>query len=122
MSFLHHADILDGALAVEPDDLRRKIDAVGRPQEQQHRAAGAVGVDLKLHRVAGGVFPFVGHQFEVVEAELRAVETLADDREDVAAFDGVRLRFPSPKGRGEDSSVTLYEMRYWPAWEAVICC
>ena len=70
--------------------LRRQIDAVGRPQEQQHRAAGAIGVDLQLHRLAGGVVALVGNQLQVVEAELRAVETLADDREDDSRLRRVR--------------------------------
>ncbi len=57
----------------------------------------------------GCVLALVGHQFQVVEAELRAVEALADDGEDVAAFDGVALRRRS----------ALYERRYCPACEAV---
>ena len=56
-------NLLDGALAVEPNDLGRQINAVGRSNEQQHRAARPVGVDLQLHLVAGDVFAFVGDQF-----------------------------------------------------------
>ena len=37
MSLLDDADLLDRALALQANDLRRQVDAVRRPDEQQHR-------------------------------------------------------------------------------------
>ncbi len=88
---LHDGDLLDGALALQPHHLRRQIDAVGRPHEQQHRAVAAIGVDQQLDLLARRVLALVGDQLDVVEAEVAAVEALAADREDVAAFDRVLL-------------------------------
>ena len=88
MSRCVDVDSDDRALAGELHQLRRQVHAVGRPQEQQHCGAGAVGAHLQAHLVAGGVFALVGHDFDVVEAEARAVEALAADREHLA-----RLRF-----------------------------
>ena len=81
--------------------LRRQVDAVRRPQEQQHRAADAVGVDLQLDLLAGRVLALVGDELEVVEAELAAVEAFADDREEVAAFDRVLRLCRSPCTTGD---------------------
>ena len=86
---LRHADFDDRALAGEPQHLRRQVNAVRRPHEQQHRRADAVRVDLQLDFFVRRVLALVGHDFQVVEAELAAVESLADDREQVAAFDFV---------------------------------
>ena len=87
----HDADLAHDALAVEPDHFGRQINAVGRPGEQQNRAACAVGVDLHLHLVARGVFSLVGDQLQMVETELSTVEPAADDGEHVAALDRVFL-------------------------------
>ena len=87
--FLRDAEFDDGALAGEREQLRRQVDAVRRPQEQQHGGADAVGVELQRDFFVGRVVALVGHDFEVVEAEFAAVEAFADDREEVAAFDFV---------------------------------
>ena len=79
-------------LPLQLQHLRRQVDAVDGPHEQQHRRADAVGVDLQLDLVARRVLALVGHDLQIVEAEVAAVEAFADDREDVAAFDRVAGR------------------------------
>ena len=54
----------------EADDLRRQVDAVRRPDEQQDRGVDLVGVDQEPDLVAGLVFLLVGDELEVVEPEL----------------------------------------------------
>ena len=89
MSLCGDVDGDERALAGEVEDLRREVDAVRGTQEEEDRRADAVGVDLQLDFVVGGVVALVGDDFEIVEAEVAAVEAFADDREEVAAFDGV---------------------------------
>ncbi len=108
---LRHLDLRHRALAVHADDPRRQIDAVGRPGEQQHRAAGPIGVDLQLHLLARGIVGLLRNQFQVVETELRAIKALADDGEEVAALDGVVLAVGQLVGEA-----------ILPRLEAVSCC
>ena len=74
-----------------PHHLRRQIDAVRGRTNSSTVPSGAVGVDMQLDLLARRVFSLVGNQFQVVEAEVRAVEPFADDGEDVAPFDRVLL-------------------------------
>ena len=91
MSPRHDADLLDGALAPQVDDLRRQVNAVRRPDEEQHRGVDLVGVDQEPERLAGLILLLLGDDLQVVESEARAVEPLPGDREQVAAFDHVAV-------------------------------
>ena len=70
-------DLLDRALAAQADDLRRQVDAVRRPDEEQDRGVDLVGVDQEPERLAGLVLLLVGDDLQVVEPEARPVEALA---------------------------------------------
>ena len=80
------------ALAFGVNDLRHLVTAVGRAQEEDDPGIGPRGVDEQVDLVAGRVLAPVGHQFDVVEAEVTGRTAFADDAENVAALDGVLLR------------------------------
>ncbi len=61
------ADLLDRALAPQVDDLRRQVHAIRRPDEEQHRGIGLVGVDLEPERLAGLVFLLLGDDLQVAK-------------------------------------------------------
>ena len=79
-----------------------QVDAVGRPDEQQHGAVVAVGVDQQLDLVAGGVLALVGDQLDVVEAEVACRRSpRRATTKTIAALDGVLLGVGQPGTTGD---------------------
>ena len=89
--FFADVDFLDGGFAFEAEESGGEVDAVGRTDKKQDGGVVSVGVDHQLDLIAGGVFFFVGGDFDVVEAEIFTIEAVATNDEDVAAFDLVVL-------------------------------
>ena len=92
------ADLLDRALAPHVDDLRRHVDSIDRPDEQQDRGIDPVRVDLEPERLAGLVLLPLGDDLDVAEAEARAVETRTRHGEQVAALLGVSAAVVDRRG------------------------
>ena len=89
---LDDGDLLDRALALQPQHLRRQIDAVGRAGRRAARCCPARSVLICSLTVSPGLYSRLsGISSTSLKRKSRAVEAVADDREEVAAFDRVLL-------------------------------
>src|SRR5208283_4091462 len=82
----HDADLRDRALAAQAHKPGRKVDAIGRTNEKQHRRVYLVGIDQQPERVAGPILLAIWDDLEVIEPERGSVEPLSQDREQVASL------------------------------------
>ena len=78
-----------GALAPDPDDLRPLVNPTLGSYEQQHGAATAIGVEHQASHLTRLVLASVGGQFQVIEAEVIAIEFRTTDHEHLGALDEV---------------------------------
>ena len=117
MSFWTTAISSSMLLPLQAQHLRRQVDAVGRPHEQQHRAVGAVGVDQQLDLLAGRVLALVGDQLEVVEAEVacRRSPRRAPRRRSRPRWCASWRRSPCTTGDTGPASAALICCRAWPS-------
>src|SRR5436190_3625016 len=84
-------DLFNRALPFQPQELGSEIDAVGRTDEEQDGAVRPIRIELQTDFLTRVVFPLVGNQLDVVEAEICSVEALANDGEEVAPFNDMLL-------------------------------
>ena len=95
--FICDGNLFHGTFAGHADNFRGQVNAVGRPDEQNHCSPRTIGIDQEPDTIPRGIFTIFRDQLYFGKSILSAVIPLTPHRENIAAFNAVILFILHPE-------------------------